>query len=1156
MAGVLSLGDAVRLVTARGRLMAGLAVGGAMLAVELGRNGEVGDLPDGVSVAAINAPGSVVVSGPEAGITVLEARWSDRRTRRLKVSHAFHSVLMEPMLDEFAAVCAEVRWQYPRIPIASNVTGRLESDLLADPRYWVRQVREPVRFADGIAALRQAGAARFLEVGPDAVFSAALDGVPTQRRGRPQVATLVRFVADAHSHGVDVDWARFYAGTGARQVDLPTYAFQRQRYWLSPSSTIGDVGGLGLERVDHPLLSAVVSLAGSGDHVATGRLSVASQPWLADHVVFGSVLLPGTGLVELVSAAGRLVDCAHIEELVLESPLVFDTGVAVTVQIHITAPDKRGHCAVVAYSRPDIDGAPASWTRHAAGSVAPADPLGVPLLEANWPPPDATPVSVGDLYAELADLGYEYGPAFQGVRAAWHRDTQIMLEVALPAGADASGFAVHPALFDAAFHVAIAGAGDRIESGKVLLPFVFRNVQAHRAGASAARVTMRVGAEGMRELVATDETGRLVWTMGTLDSRPADAAALRSAGAADVLLRPTWEPISRPTETDRPTPVVALLGHVVVDGTVEVQGTYADLAELVSAADSGTAWPPVVVCAAPRGDIAADPGAVRAGVTSMLRLLQIWLAEPRTASSRLVVTTRDAAVVDDNEPVDLVGAAVSGLLRSAQAEHPGKFLSVDLTGSDRVDWPMLLATVEPRLAVRRDTVYAQRLTKSAIRDVPPSFGDGAVLITGGTAGLGAVLARHLVAEYGVRTLVLVSRRGPATDGVADLRNELENLGATVDIVATDVADRAAVQELIGSIPRLTAVVHAAGILADATIESLTAEQLDRVMRPKVDAALYLHEATRERALSAFILFSSAAPLLGGAGQGNYAAANAVLDTLARTRRAQGLAGIALAWGLWDRTAGMAGAADPATFARMARVIRDRLGMHAMTVPEGLALFDAAIATGEPVVAPVKLDFPGLRATARAGRLPPMLHSLINVPSATAGDLLTKASLAKDLAPLTEAQRHAYVLDLVRSRTATALGHPGPEAVDPELSFQNLGFDSLAGIELRNGLAHATGITLSATVVFDYPTPAAIATYLLGRIVVEPNAGHATVSDDELRRALRTVPIDRIREAGIADLIADLAADAEEQAGDEPQDAVAIADMDAAQLIELASRYGS
>ena len=1030
--------------------------------------------------------------------------------------------------------------------------------MLADPGYWVRQVREPVRFADGVAAVRAAGGVRFVEVGPDAVFAGSLDGLAVQRRGRDQVATLVRFVADAHCRGVGVDWKGVYAGSGARRVDLPTFAFQRQRYWLAPSTTVADVASLGLQRVDHPFLSAMVTLAGTGERVVTGRLSVASHPWLADHAIFGSVLLPGTGLVEMVAAAGRLVGSPRVEELVLESPLIFDPDTAVVVQVSMAAPDDRGHCVVTIYSRPEIDGETTTWVRHAAGELTPEGAVGELLQDPDWPPADATPVPTTDLYHRLAELGYQYGPAFQGVQAAWQHGDTVMLEVELPSAVDASGYAIHPALFDAVFHVAIAGAGERFEPGQVLLPFVFRGVHAHHHGTSVIRVTMRVGAAGMRDVVATDAGGRLVWAMAGLDSRPADAAALRSAGAADVLLTPSWEPISSLAEDDAAVPAVVVLGGAAVDGTVDVCGRYADLAELIAAVDRGASWPAVVLWAIPTGHEATGPDAVHIGVASMLRLLQQWLSEPRATTTRLVLTTHRAVGVNRTESGDLVGAAVYGLLRSAQAEHPGRILTVDVTESPSVDWRALLATVEPRLAVRGDTAYAQRLTKTVTGEPSTSFGDGTVLITGGTGGLGAVLARHLVTTHGVRSLVLASRRGPAAGGAADLVADLESRGASVEVIATDVSDRAAVDALVASVPRMTAVVHAAGVLDDATIESLTAEQLDRVMRPKVDAALHLHEATRDCPLSAFVLFSSAAPLLGGAGQGNYAAANAVLDELARMRRAQGLPAISLAWGLWDQAAGMAGAADPATFTRLARVIRDRLGLYAMTVPEGLALFDAAIATGEPVVAPVKLDFPGLRATARAGRLHPMLHSLISMPSDANGDLLTKAALAKELAPLTDEQRHGYVLDIVRSRTATALGHPSLDAVDPESSFQELGFDSLAGIELRNSLARATGSALSATVVFDHPSPAAIARYLLDQIVVDGDEVVNGLSDQELRRALQTVPIDRIRKAGIADLIAKLTAEAGDDVvtEDQPADAAAIADMDAVQLIEFTSRYGS
>jgi acyl transferase domain-containing protein/acyl carrier protein len=980
-----------------------------------------------------------------------------------------------------------------------------------------------------------------------------VDGIAAQRRGREEVETLLRFLGDAHCRGVAVDWSRYYTDSGAERVDLPGYAFQRQTFWVTPSTSVGDMAGLGLQRVDHPFLSAAVAVAGTGEHVVTGRLSVASHPWLADHTVFGTVLLPGTGLIEMASAAGALVECGRVEELVFESPMVFDAGVSLAVQVNVAAPDDKGRRAVTVYSRPEIDGETTAWTRHAAGELRPGAPGGDPSTAVDWPPTDVAPIPIDDLYDRLADLGYDYGPAFRGVTAAWRRDDTVFVEVESPA--DGSRYVVHPALFDAVFHVAIAGAADRFEPGHVLLPFAFRGVEAYRHGASAVRVAMRADADGIQELTATDPNGHLVWTMSGLDSRPADAAALRSAGAADLLLTPRWEPIPVAGEMDSMQRSVAVIGDVPVGAATELLDRYADLAALRDAVDRGASWPPVVLVAAHGGPTAPD--VVRDGVAATVELLQQWLAEPRAASSRLVLVTRGAVGVDRAESGDLVGAAVSGLMRSAQAEHPGRFVTVDVAEGATADWQALLAAADSRLAVRGGAVYAERFVKVSAGEVPMPFGDGTVLVSGGTAGLGALFARHLVTAHGVTSVLLASRRGPSADGVDELIADLESHGASVDVVACDVADRVAVEQLVASVPRLTAVVHAAGVLDDATIESLSIDRIDRVLLPKVHAALHLHDATRDRDLSAFVLFSSAAPLLGGAGQGNYAAANAVLDELARLRHAQGLPAVSLAWGLWDQTMGMAGAADPATFTRLARVIRDRLGLHAMTVQEGLALFDDAIATGEPVVAPVKLDFPGLRATARAGRLHPMLHGLISVAPEATGDVLTKAALAKELAVLTDAQRHDYVLGVVRARAATALGHTSPDAVDPESSFQELGFDSLAGIELRNGLAHATGITMPATVVFDHPTPAAIALFLLGQITVQP-AAENTLSDDELRNALQTVPIDRIRKAGIADLIAQLAAAVDTDASatdDHAADGATIADMDAAQLIEFTSRYG-
>ncbi|WP_312033472.1 SDR family NAD(P)-dependent oxidoreductase [Nocardia veterana] len=1103
-------------------------------------------------------------------IVELERWWGERtRVRRLGVSHAFHSPMMEPMLAEFETVCREVTLNLPRIPLVSNVTGAIETELFTDPGYWVEHVRKTVRFADGIEAARALGGTRFIEIGPDAVLAPMISRivgpdaavVAMQRRGRDQVAEVIRGLAEAYCHGVGVDWRKFYAGTGARTVDLPTYAFQRQRYWPTAAMVPTDVRGMGLDGVQHPWLAAAVSVADTGETLVTGRLAIAAQPWLADHVVLGSVLLPGTGLVELAGAAGQLVGRPDVVELALEAPLVFDRDVAVTVQVRVAAPDPSGMCPVSVFSRPCVDDADdeaAGWVRHAHGVLSTA---GAPAADAPepWPPHGATAASAEGCYEDLAKVGFEYGDGFRGVRAVWWQDAEVWSEIELPERARGRNFGVHPAIFDAAFHPVIAQGVGPASDGGVLLPFVFRGVRVFRRGVERVRVRIRVADGGVTHLTAWDGAGRAVWSMERLEVRRADAAMLRSGGAADVLLTPVWQPVATP-EGSSVVPRATVVGEVPADclAGLEVDGRYAGIAELSAAvAASGAPWPPVVLCAAP--EVAADgPAAVRAAVAELLHGLQQWFAAPGASTGRLIVLTRNAFGIGDPASGSPAGAALSGLLRSVQAEYPGRVTSVDVDERATPDWPELLSIPEPRLAVRGRALFTERLVRTESAHRPVDFGEGTVLITGGTGGLGAVLARHLVTEHGVRHLVLASRRGPDADGVARLRSDLESAGATVDVVAADVCERAAVHELIGSIPRLTAVMHAAGILADGTIETLTTDQLDRVMRPKVDAAWYLDEATRDLDLSAFVLFSSAAPLLGGAGQGNYAAANAVLDELARSRRARGLAGTSLAWGLWDAEAGMAGAADPAEFARLARVIRDRLGLHPLTPAEGSALFDAAMATGAPVVAPVKLDFPGLRAAARNGRLHPMLRSLIgDTPTAA-----PQASLAAELAGLTERQRESHVLNLVRARAAAALGYAGPEAVEPDQSFQDLGFDSLAGIELRNGIAQATGITLPVTVAFDHPTPAAIARYLLDQVVVEAAPAALEMTDEDLRHALRSVPLAELRRAGIVELLSGLsgnhdgakAHDGEKAADASPADLNAIAEMDAGQLIEFAARY--
>ncbi|HEX8645351.1 MAG TPA: SDR family NAD(P)-dependent oxidoreductase, partial [Thermoleophilaceae bacterium] len=1146
--------------------------------------------------------------------------------------------------------------------------------------------------------------------------------------------------------GAEVDWR-----LEGRIVDLPTYPFQRRRFWLT---TGGQRSG------PHPLLDAAVPIADEDEWLFTGRLSLEAQPWLRDHAVLDTVLVPGTAFVELALAAAAEAGAGAIEELTLEAPLVLPEQGEVQVQIALDAADEDGRRALTIHSRL----APAEeWVRNASGSLGPgaeagaeagaetgpagAGPAGAgagPLADrfadtfALWPPEGADPIEVDALYDRLAGAGFGYGPAFQGLRAAWRRGDELFAEVALSEEQAGGKFGVHPALLDSALHAQLA-EGDASEPR---VPFSWTGVRLHAGGAGALRVRLAPSDDGV-SIVAADESGEPVVSVDTLVARPVDASRLGSsaapAAAHESLFRIEWTEVPEPES-------------------------------------SGDA----VLAEAPGAELGAT-----AATQQALELLQGWLADEERASERLTVVTTNAVAAAEGEAPDPAAAAVWGLVRSAQSEHPDRFALVDVDDApaSREALAAGLPEDEPQLAIRRGTRLAPRLGRAPaaldppagrwrlgsereggtledltllpneaadrelathevrvevraaglnFRDVlialglypgeapigsegagvvvdvgsgvgdlapgdrvlglmPDSFGpvavtdgrtlvpvpegwsfeqaaavpithatalygladlaelvpgervlihagaggvgmaaiqiarhmgaevyatasepkwdalralgldddhiassrdlgfrerfgqvdvvlnalarefvdasldllgpggrfvemgktdvrdadeiartregvryrafdlieagperigamlgevlalfekgtlthpplttfdarrgreafrhvrearhvgkvvltlprqldpDGTVLITGGTGGLGGLVARHLVAEHGARRLLLVSRRGPGAEGAEELRAELAEAGAEVTIAACDVADRDALAAAIEG-HRLTAVVHAAGVLDDGTIETLTPEQVERVMRPKAGAALHLHELTLEHDLAAFVLFSSAAAAFGGPGQGNYAAANAALDALAQRRRAEGLPATSMAWGLWSGTDGMGGEADAA---RMAR-----LGIRALEPEQGLELFDAGLRSGDALLVPVGLDAGALRAQARAGMLPALLRGLVRAPARR--DRAGGGSLARRLASVPEAEWDAVVLELVRSEAAAVLGHSGADAVEPERAFKELGFDSLGAVELRNRLMQASDLRLPSTLVFDHPTPAAVATFV-------------------------------------------------------------------------------
>ncbi|MGW7793739.1 acyltransferase domain-containing protein, partial [Streptomyces tricolor] len=564
VAGVLSLPDAAALVAARGRLMQALPSGGAMVAVAATEDEIAEHLGAGVDLAAVNAPGSVVLSGDETAVLAVaeKLREQGRRVKRLTVSHAFHSVLMEPMLAEFAEALAGLTWNEPVIPVVSNVTGKLaDPGQLTDPAYWVEHVRRPVRFADGISAT---GGSVFLELGPGGALSGAITesagddavSVPALRDERGEPHTLLSAVAQLFVRGTKVDWAAVLPeGATEAHVDLPTYAFEHQDYWLPAPRPLMDAIALGQGAADHPLLGAVVPLPQSDGLVFTSRLSLRTHPWLADHAIGGVVLVPGTGLVELAVRAGDEVGCGVLDELVIEAPLVVPEQGAVRVLVAVGGPDETGARSVEVYStRQDVgtESGPDAWTRHAGGTlstaVVPADTFDFTA----WPPPGAQQVDISDGYEKLTRAGYGYGPAFQCVRKVWRRDGELFAEVVVPPEQreNAAGFGIHPALLDAALHASILDAAAEVTDGAgaeeaavVRLPFAWNGLTLHASGAASIRVRLLRPDPDTLSLEAVDDTGGLVLTLDSLVSRAVSGEQLEAAAGApgtDALFRVEW----------------------------------------------------------------------------------------------------------------------------------------------------------------------------------------------------------------------------------------------------------------------------------------------------------------------------------------------------------------------------------------------------------------------------------------------------------------------------------------------------------------------------------------------------------------------------------------------------------------------------------------
>ncbi|MEV6319180.1 type I polyketide synthase [Streptomyces sp. NPDC051776] len=1048
LAGALSLEDAALVVARRAHALTALSGRGGMASVDMPADELRPRLGERLSIATVNGPASAVIAGDTDVLDVLLADLTESgvRVRKLAVDYASHSPQVELVRDLVLTELAPISPKATVIPFHSAVAGAVLPGTELDAGYWYRNLRMPVRFDEAVAGLAAQGYSFFVEVSPHPVLvPAVLETVGDKgvvvgslRREANGRGTLLASLAELFVRGLRPRWTAWAGPESHGFTELHTYPFERKRYWLTP--------GESRSGRQHPILDTVVELADRGELVLTGRLSVLSSPWLADHRVMEEVILPGTAWLEFALCAGASAGCATVEELTLALPLVLPDDGAATVQLRVGSPDNSGRRRLTLHAR--VDGA--DWVRHGEGvlSTEHAQPE---MLDA-WPPAGAEVVPHTGHYSTLVGHGLRYGPTFQGLQTVWRRDNEVFAEVVCPL--HTSGFVVHPALLDAALHAigfsSEAGEADRTDGP--MLPFAWSGVTAHTTGPTTLRVRLCRSVDERVRLTVTDGQGTPVLSVDSLVLR---SAAVRSDIPRDALFRNKW--IDVRTASGVASETIAAVGFDTDHFPV-----FPDLPALARALSAGLPAPSAVL-------VAGSSGLVRESAHRALRLVQQWSTTPEFAYSRLVFLTSGAVAARTGDDVpDLAGAAVIGLVRSAQTEEPGRFVLLDADEITPLTITAALAADEPEVALRGGQVLARRLVRAYPRVSAKFAGaEDNVLITGGTGTLGKLLARHLVTAHGVRRLILVSRRRDA----AGLRDELTALGATVTVAACDVADRAGVAELFDT-HQPTIVVHAAGVLDDGVVMTMTRDRLDAVLRPKAEAAIILHELTQDLPLKAFVLFSSAAATAGSAGQSNYAAANAVLDALAHHRRARGLPAVSLAWGLWAERSDMTRHLDS--------------DATSLSTEEALALFDAALALPDPVLVPARLDL--------HGQTNPLLRELVSEPVHPDWNLRQQL----DLIGLPE--REQALLDLVLEKVSVTLGHDGTDEISPRSGFLEMGVDSLAAVRIRNHLSDALGLRLRPTLTFDHPTPVLLVRHLmevLARGEGEPAADRGTGTVHEL-----------------------------------------------------------
>ncbi|MDC0708174.1 type I polyketide synthase [Stigmatella sp. ncwal1] len=1162
-AGVLEPEEGLPLVAERARLMQGLPERGAMLSLSVGEARVVQALAghSRVTLAAINGPRNTVISGDETSIEAIarELAAEGIEGRRLNVSHAFHSPLMQPMLGAFESAAARVRFQRPQIDLISNLDGVEVGEAITKPAYWSRHVLQPVRFAEGIRTLVRRGVRIFLEIGPKPALSTLAQEDATSEEGlwlgtlHPRHSDwegLLRSLAELSVRGVGVDWERFDGDYGRKKAVLPTYPFERQRYWLDVPAPWSRPGR---RSEAHPLLGSRWDSTAlrEGTTVFSKELTAGAVSLVSDHRVYGKAVVPAAAFLEMVASAAAQVlgtDAMSLEDISFQQPLILPDQQTRAVQTILENQGEAGFtCTVVSKGDGPSEegrGAHASWTTHLTCRVSALKALSPPAGLEAWRRSCPSAVSIDELSSAIRQRGLEYGPSLQ-VLSSLYRGPHAALSLSHVED-PGKAYRLHPALLDASLRT--AAAVTPLMPGDVLhLPVAIQKLELH--GALPERLWTHAEQrqqESPAGLPVTDmtlcaEDGTVVVALTGLSVRKAGQEMLLrglDSDFSDWLYRVTWSPcdaVEKPrlagqhwvVFTDEGSFGNELMSLLLQrgdrctavrkgrefssrsDGFQMDPGSLDHFNRLIASYENDPPSGFLYLWGFDEGrdaepSLAGLEAAQATGCVGALHLTQALARASWATMPRLILVTRGTQrLSSDDQGPRIAQAPLWGFGQAVATELPEtRCLRVDLAGEPRLGdlgtfiRALSLPESEAQLAVRGGALYAARIERARLRTGSVKKGeisaDASYLIAGGLGGLGLRLAKGL-ADRGARYLVLLGRSGPSAEAQRQIE-ALEAKGVRVQVARADLASHEEVAAVLAGLrgaPPLRGIFHAAGVIRDGTIGNQTAGHFHDVMAPKVQGAWNLHLLSSGMELDFFVCFSSVASLIGTPGQSNYVAANAFLDALAHLRRAQGKPALTINWGSWAE-AGMA-----ARLERGDAGHQGPLGFGAIPVEQGLSVLEQLLAGTHAQLGVFPVDW-----TRLTEQLPGLASQAFVRSFARGVPLQNQPSAFLQQWELAPPNRRMEVLrQHVMKQVSATLGMAESDKIAGGERLFELGVDSLLAVEIKNRLASSLGKSLRSTLVFDFPTVNGLVAHLAGELGLGGEIQKQDKSSEQVQDAL-------------------------------------------------------